>query len=100
MAPFSTSSRLISAAFVRLPLWAMARVPQRVLTLHGWALASTVLPVVEYRVWPTATSPGSRLRIGSSKFSETSPMPRCARAIPSRSTATMPALSWPRCCRA
>ena len=47
MAPFSTRSRLISAALVRLPLWAMARVPQRVLTLHGWALASTVLPVVE-----------------------------------------------------
>jgi hypothetical protein len=47
MAPRSTSSRFSSAALVRLPLWAMASVPHRVLTLHGWALASTVLPVVE-----------------------------------------------------
>ena len=47
MAPFSTSSRFSSVALVRFPLWAMARVPQRVLTLQGCALASTVLPVVE-----------------------------------------------------
>jgi hypothetical protein len=47
MAPLSTSSRLSSAALVRLPLWAMASGPHRVLTLQGWALASTVLPVVE-----------------------------------------------------
>ena len=47
MAPFSTSSRLISAALMRFPLWAMASGPQRVATLHGCALASTVLPVVE-----------------------------------------------------
>ena len=47
MAPFSTSSRFSSAALVRLPLWAMARGPQRVFTLQGCALASTVLPVVE-----------------------------------------------------
>ena len=47
IAPFSTSSRLSSAALMMLPLWAMASGPQRVATLHGCALASTVLPVVE-----------------------------------------------------
>ncbi len=47
IAPFSTSSRLSSAALMRFPLCAMASGPQRVATLHGCALASTVLPVVE-----------------------------------------------------
>ena len=47
MAPFSTSSRFSSVALVRFPLWAIASGPQRVLTLQGCALASTVLPVVE-----------------------------------------------------
>jgi len=47
IAPFSTSSRLSSAALIRFPLCAMASGPHRVATWHGWALASTVLPVVE-----------------------------------------------------
>ena len=47
MAPFSTSSRLSSAALMMLPLCAIASGPQRVATLQGCALASTVLPVVE-----------------------------------------------------
>ena len=46
IAPFSTSSRLSSAALVRLPLCAMASGPQRVLTQQGWAFSRTVLPAV------------------------------------------------------
>jgi hypothetical protein len=34
-------------ALMRFPLCAIARGPQRVFTLHGWAFAMTVLPVVE-----------------------------------------------------
>ena len=38
--------RLISSALMRLPLWASASGPQRVLASTGCAFASTVLPVV------------------------------------------------------
>ena len=45
------------------------------------------------------TSPGRLAMTSSLKTSETSPMPRCARATPVPSTATTPADSWPRCWR-
>ena len=36
-----------SAAFTRLPLWAKAKAPKRVLSTTGWALQALLLPVVE-----------------------------------------------------
>ena len=36
-----------SAAFTRLPLWARAKGPRRVISTTGWALQTRLLPVVE-----------------------------------------------------
>ena len=44
--PSSTNSRN-SRAFTRLPLWAKAKAPSRVINTTGWALHTRLLPVVE-----------------------------------------------------
>jgi len=52
---------------MRLPLWATAISPTRLWQKIGWALRRTLAPVVEYRVWPTAISPGSASKFSSWK---------------------------------
>ena len=99
MEPETSSSRLSSWAFTRLPLWAMAMEPDSKSTTSGWAFFSSELPVVEYRTCPIATCPGSRERISSEKMSATSPI-SLWKMILSPSELAIPALSWPRCCSA
>src|SRR5512134_228489 len=99
MEPETSSSRLISWALTRLPLWATAMEPDSKSTTTGWAFFSSELPVVEYRTCPIAMCPGSRDRISSEKMSATSPI-SLWKMIPSPSVLAIPALSCPRCCSA
>ena len=53
-------------------------------------------PVVEYRAWPIAWSPGMELRVASSKTWETSPISLYTwMRLPL--LVAIPADSWPRC---
>ncbi len=97
--PAASSSSRSGPGSTRLPLWASAMVRIAPWTTSGCAFAHRAPPVVEYRVWPMATSPGSAASFSSSNTWGTSPISRTAVTRPPSKTA-MPADSWPRCCSA
>ena len=98
MWPWASYSERISAALIRLPLWATATGPRWNCRSSGWALHSLELPVVEYRTWPMAAVPASSsLSIRGVNTWLTSPMPVWPLIVWPSVTA-MPADSWPRCC--
>ena len=58
--PAATSSSRSGSGSTRFPLWHSATVLADPWKTTGWAFAQRAPPVVEYRVWPIATSPGAR----------------------------------------
>ena len=88
-----------SPVLVRLPLWAKASVPYLVGRKVGWAFTQVLEPVVLYRVWPIARSPGSVAKSDSVKTCETRPI-SLKTTMRSPSDVAIPADSVPRCCSA
>ena len=100
MEPSATSFCLNIEALVRLPLCAHAKPPTDKSANSGCIFFKIESPVVEYLTCPIAFLPGSREIIsGLLKLSPTKPGLLTPLNL-SPSKVTIPAPSWPRCCRA
>jgi hypothetical protein len=93
--PRPRSSECSSTALIRFPLCASAT-SRRSERQTGCEFSHEEAPVVEYRTWPTAISPGSARSFCSSNTWLTRPWSRIAMMWPLCEVA-MPADSWPRC---